>query len=205
MLMNRAMAIYIGIIVTVVASSIGLVFIPRAQLAGLEPYRPDGGEEYPVPLYGDALYGRAHYISLGCIYCHSQQVRPEGFGADIDRGWGTRRSVARDFMYDEPHLLGTMRTGPDLANVGLRLPSATWHYQHLYDPQITSEGSIMPPFRFLFEKRQLKPGELPPDEAVPLPEGWLGADEYILPTRQGRELVAYLLSLRHQAPLPEAP
>ena len=41
-------------------------------------------------------------------------------GPDIARGWGKRRSVAEDFLYDYPVMLGSQRIGPDLAGVGAR-------------------------------------------------------------------------------------
>jgi ribosomal protein L7/L12 len=104
-------------------------------------------------------------------------------GSDIARGWGKRRTVARDFLYDYPVALGSQRIGPDLANVSVRQPDAAWHLRHLYAPQIEVKGSAMPPYRFLFEKRN--------NEIVPKPEAVA--------------LVAYLLSLRADAPLFEAP
>ena len=124
---------------------------------------------YPIPLVGLAALGEQVYARNGCIYCHSQQVRPEGFGADFERGWGPRRTVARDYLYNRRVMLGTMRTGPDLANIGARQPSKSWHHLHLYNPQITSPGSIMPPFAFLYEERPIvgEPSvdalDLPPD------------------------------------------
>ena len=47
-----------------------------------------------IPRAGSGLpaRGREIYMANGCIYCHSQQIRPEGFGTDIDRGWGPRRT-----------------------------------------------------------------------------------------------------------------
>ena len=39
-------------------------------------------------------------------------------GPDIARGWGLRHSVAEDFLYDDPVQLGSVRIGPDLADVG---------------------------------------------------------------------------------------
>tara|TARA_Y100001978_G_C23696383_1_gene437813 strand:+ start:1212 stop:2447 length:1236 start_codon:yes stop_codon:yes gene_type:complete len=39
---------------------------------------------------------------------------PEG------RGWGKRRSVARDYIFTERPMLGKTRVGPDLANIGSR-------------------------------------------------------------------------------------
>jgi cytochrome c oxidase cbb3-type subunit 2 len=163
----------------------------------------DGSQEtYPQPLddYREQP-GKHLYQSLGCIYCHSQQVRPEGFGADLQRGWGRRRSVPRDYLFDDPPLLGSMRTGPDLANAGQRQPSADWHYLHLYDPQITSPGSVMPPFKFLFDLAD----EAPPSskDAVQLPADDVEGDRWIVPTQRARDLVAYLLSLDQRHGLEE--
>lgn len=55
----------------------------------------------------------------GCVYCHSQQPRDAKLAPDASRGWG-RASTPGDYAYDYPHLLGTMRTGPDLFNIGVR-------------------------------------------------------------------------------------
>ena len=41
-------------------------------------------------------------------------------GPDIARGWGVRQSVAEDYLYDDPVQLGSLRAGPDLADVGVR-------------------------------------------------------------------------------------
>jgi len=121
-------------------------------------------------------------------------------GPDIARGWGKRRTVAEDFLFDSPVMLGSQRIGPDLANVGARLPDAKWQLLHLYAPQLEVPGSAMPPFRFLFEKRRIQearssdaldlPGELAP------PAGYV-----IVPKPQAKALVAYLLSLRADAPI----
>jgi cytochrome c oxidase cbb3-type subunit 2 len=153
--------------------------------------------------FGEAHAGRDVYINQGCIYCHSQQVRMKGYGADIRRGWGTRRSVPRDYLFDRPHQLGTMRTGPDLASIGARQPSRDWHALHLYDPQITSPGSVMPRFEYLFE--EIKRGVTPPGEAVKIPAGYQNGEvAYILPNRRGRALIEYLKRLNQSFPLPEA-
>jgi len=136
--MNRVMVISAGVLGTVFASLIGLVLVPDWQLKKLGPKEitdVDGSVTvYPASLdeFRQAP-GKQVYQSMGCIYCHSQQVRPEGLGADIDRGWGSRRSVPRDYLLQSPPLLGTMRTGPDLANIGVRQPSERWHYLHLYE------------------------------------------------------------------------
>ena len=142
-------------------------------------------------LEGMAAQGRAVYVSEGCVYCHSQQVRGEGYGTDIARGWGDRRTVPRDYLYENPILLGSMRTGPDLANIGARQPDETWHLLHLYNPVITSPGSIMPPFDYLFEKRKIA-GERAYD-ALALKNEWAPSAGFeIVPTDRAKALVAYL-------------
>ena len=65
-------------------------------------------------------------------------------GSDLDHGWGVRRSVAEDFLYDNPVQLGGLRAGPDLANIGLRSPDANWHLLHLYAPRSVNTDSKMP-------------------------------------------------------------
>ncbi len=61
-------------------------------------------------------------------------------GPDIARGWGKRRTVAEDFLFDSPIMPGSQRVGPDLADVGTRLPDANWHLLHLYAPQLPGQG-----------------------------------------------------------------
>ena len=80
----------------------------------------EGGPLFPSREPGLAIQGRAVYVSLGCVSCHTQQVRPAGQGSDIARGYGVRASVARDYVQQKPVLLGERRIGPDLANFGAR-------------------------------------------------------------------------------------
>jgi cytochrome c oxidase cbb3-type subunit 2 len=196
--------IFFGIFLTLASSWCGLVLMPQVQLGRQQAVKiEETGELYPPPRSGFAQQGFQIYRANGCIYCHSQQVRQEGFGADILRNWGQRRTVARDYLYDKPVMLGTMRTGPDLANIGVRQTSTEWHLVHLYNPRIVSKGSIMPPFSFLFEKRKIGPRPSPDalkvtGEFAPEP-GW-----EIVPKFEANALVQYLLSLKANAPLPEA-
>jgi cbb3-type cytochrome oxidase cytochrome c subunit len=67
--------------------------------------------------------GARVYAANGCIYCHSEQVRAEYAGADIERKWGDRRSAPRDYIFERPVFLGKMRMGQDLANIGARAPA----------------------------------------------------------------------------------
>jgi cbb3-type cytochrome oxidase cytochrome c subunit len=125
-------------------------------------------------------------------------------GADISRDWGIRRSVAEDFLWDYPVQLGSIRVGPDLADVGRRFPDANWQLLHLYSPQSVTKNSAMPPFRFLFEMRKI--GDAPSPDALSLPkELALPAGYEIVPTAAAKNIAAYLLSLRADVPLYDAP
>lgn len=197
--------IFLGIFLTFASSWYGLVLLPQVEYGGLATRKnEETGRAYPTPRFGSAARGEQVYRANGCIYCHSQQVRPAGFGADLLRGWGQRRTVSRDYIYDTPVMLGTMRTGPDLSNIGGRQPSIDWHMSHLYNPETTSRGSVMPRFPFFFEKARM--GARPRPGAVKLSPQFAPAPGLeVLPTAQAQDLVAYLLSLKSDAPLPEAP
>jgi cbb3-type cytochrome oxidase cytochrome c subunit len=126
------------------------------------------------------------------------------FGSDVARGWGARRTVAADYLFDAPVQLGSQRVGPDLANVGLRSPDANWHLLHLYNAQIYAKGSPMPPYRYLFITRKI--GAKPSPDALVLPAGFEPKPGYeVVPTDAARALVAYLQSLNSAKPLYEAP
>jgi cytochrome c oxidase cbb3-type subunit II len=200
--MNRAVWLYIGCLLTVIASFAGLVAMPERQLGALPAVRDESGTELPPRPEGAVAAGRAEYLGLGCMYCHSQQVRPAGFGADIERGWGSRRTVARDHIWDMPPVLGTMRTGPDLANIAARQPSASWQALHLYNPRLTSPGSTMPAFPFLFREQRIEVER--PGTALSFPGGDAKPGVAVLPTDRAASLVAYLASLDHSYAVPEA-
>jgi cbb3-type cytochrome oxidase cytochrome c subunit len=133
------------------------------------------------------------------------EVQVVALGADIRRGWGMRKSVAADYLYDEPVQLGNLRAGPDLSLVGVRDPDANWQLQHLYAPRSIVKNSTMPAFRSLFLVRE-KAGAPASPEALVLPQEFApAADMEVVPTSEARELAAYLLSLKANAPLYEAP
>ena len=125
-------------------------------------------------------------------------------GPDLSRGWGIRRTVAEDFLFDYPVMLGSQRVGPDLANVGVRLADPNWHLSHLYAPRSQVKDSTMPPYRFLFEKRRIEHARSP--DALLLPSELAPEPGYeIVPKEEATALVAYLLSLRANEPLFSAP
>lgn len=181
----------VGSMVILSAATALLVVIPYLLLKEVPP------SPSLTPYTRVQLEGRQSYIANGCMYCHSQQPRDVAQAPDASRGWG-RPSVAGDYAYDTPHLLGTMRTGPDLLNIGARQPSRDWHLGHLYAPRAYSPGSIMPPYPYLFDIRegQAEPGDvvvnLPPTFAVP--------GQVVVATPEALALVEYLIALDRTAP-----
>lgn len=85
--------------------------------------------------------GRVLFLSNGCNYCHTQYVR------DVDNGMGPESSGG-DYVFDNPMILGSERTGPDLSYIG-RKRSMQWEIDHLRSPREYSPLSIMPSFSFL--------------------------------------------------------
>ncbi|MBI5388582.1 MAG: cbb3-type cytochrome c oxidase subunit II [Verrucomicrobia bacterium] len=203
--MNRAPLIFLGVFAALAFSWAGLVLAPQIQIGGQGQKLVQGGDTlYPARRSGMAQQGAAVYVSLGCVYCHSQQVQPREWGYDNARGWGKRRSVAQDYLFDEPVQLGARRVGPDLSNVGLRFTNETFFLEFLYNPQMHHPGSTMPPFPFLFDRRRI--GKTPSPDALKLPQQFAPEAGYeVVPKSGARKLAAYLVSLQSEAPLFEAP
>ena len=122
--MKGVLPLFLGIFGTFAFSWIGLTMVPNAQIGHLDSQvsKDDENDIYPMPKSGMAERGRKIYVANGCVYCHTQQVRPEYGGTDIERKWGDRRSAPRDYIFEQTALLGKMRMGPDLANMGKRAP-----------------------------------------------------------------------------------
>ncbi len=101
------------------------------------------------------LQGRDLYIREGCVGCHSQMIRP--FRSEVER-YGDY-SKAGEFVYDHPFLWGSKRTGPDLAREGVKGKpfnggrDNVWHFNHFYDPQSISPGSLMPRYQWLVKDK----------------------------------------------------
>jgi cytochrome c oxidase cbb3-type subunit II len=206
--MNRASLLFLGIFFALAFSFTGLVLTNQISYGKLAPvFDESEGKTFPEPVSGLAAQGKLVYQDLGCAYCHTQQVRRPGFGADTERNWGERQSFAREYVREGRVLLGGQRIGQDLRNVGLRINEATgrdWHIRHLYDPQSVAPGTNMPAYRFLFETRKIV-GE-PSVKAV---QKLLGAEHQpeagheIVLTPRGEALVEYLLSLKDTYSYPD--
>lgn len=181
-----------------IAGGSALVYAALALVMGVIPgYQLSRTLPAPgvQPLTPTEAAGRDVYVANGCGYCHTQQVRP----LPGDKVFG-RPSVAGDYTFQTPELLGSERTGPDLINVGARQPSEVWQYIHLYQPRAVVPQSIMPSFPWLFEVvDQAPPGVTP----VAVPRAFAPASGVVIPGPQAQALVAYLLSLK-QVPLPGA-
>ena len=136
-----------GVFLAVALPFGALVISSQVQLGSLgRAPAEEGGPLFPSREPGLAIQGRAVYVSLGCVSCHTQQVRPAGQGSDIARGYGVRASVARDYVQQKPVLLGEHRIGPDLANYGDPASSgATWHPYYSYLYALSADGKSVVP------------------------------------------------------------
>lgn len=202
--MKNGLALFLGVFVTLGLSWAGMLLTAHKQIGGLAQFK-DPVEEtlHPQPLSGLADQGRLVYQDLGCVSCHTQQVRHEGFGGDIERKWGQRGSYARDYIQEGSVLIGQSRIGPDLRNVGSRLGDAAspdeyseWFYKLLYAPQSVAAGTNMPSYGFLFDV-QPTAGRQVSQYAIKVTGKYAPPAGYeIVPTDRARALVAYLQSLK---------
>ena len=194
--MENEVKLAAGAMVSLAVATAALVVLPYMEVRDIAP--PEGLKPYTSA----QQRGRDVYIANGCVYCHTQQPRDRNLGPDHERGWG-RASVPGDYVYDKPHLLGSMRTGPDLFNIGVRQPSKDWHLGHLYQPRAYVPGSIMPAYPYLFEtKAAAEPG----DEVVKLPPGHGPSQGVVVARPEALDLVKYLQGLDHTYPvLPPPP
>ncbi len=129
-------AVSIGGLVEIVPMFLVKSNIP--EISAVKPYSPL------------ELEGRDIYIREGCNNCHSQLIRP--FRSEVVR-YGDY-SKAGEYVYDHPFLWGSRRTGPDLYREGdpdrQGYKDVNWHFSHFFDPESTSEGTIMPRYSWLF-------------------------------------------------------
>ena len=206
--MNNLAKFTAGIFLTLGMAWLAFVVGARSQFGDLIPtsqYLEDNGsvptdaDLFPVSLSGIAKQGAEEYASLGCVTCHTQQVRRVEAGFDVERGWGKRPSAPRDYILHDHVLLGNSRIGPDLANVGLREYTDEWLHQHLFEPQSIFPSSLCPPSPFLYQQI---------DEPVNTDIKIVSKEDaeetrYVRPTIRANRLVAYLQELKQDYELPE--
>jgi cytochrome c oxidase cbb3-type subunit II len=224
--MDKPSTLFTGIFGAFLLSTGAMVLLPHSNISGLQPQVVwDEGSKAPSDMYpvklehssGDRL-GERIYVENGCFYCHSQQLRDPQYGPDIERGWGPRRTVARDYIYQDTPLLGSTRLGPDLSNYGWRdnegkrfwrneqandplkptIRDAMFIYKHLFNPRNRVSNSTCPSYLNLFEQRDIGAGVSPEAVAVDGGKQWI-------PKADARYLAMYLLSLDRSHELKEAP
>jgi cytochrome c oxidase cbb3-type subunit 2 len=206
--MNRMPLLIFGTFLTFASAWLGFVAYPYVKLGRLQPVTDENtGDVSPPPMSGLAVAGQKVYAANGCVTCHSQDVRPAYLTSDIVKELGPRRTVARDYLRDQPAFTGLLRIGQDLANYGLEKRAATLHeiHRHLYDPTAVVAESVMPSYRYLYKMRKIS-GQ-PSNDAL---TGLTGPhaprpDFEVVPTEDAKMLAAYLLSLKRDYPLPETP
>jgi cytochrome c oxidase cbb3-type subunit 2 len=204
--MNKLSLLFTGILLTFGSAWVGLVAYPVANLANMEPLpNEETGGLIPPTLSGLAVAGQKVYAANGCVECHSQQVRPDPLTTDIAKQLGKRQTVPRDEIREHTPFLGEYRIGQDLSNYGARETDVAAVHRHLYSPQLVSPWSNMPSYSYLYQYRKIV-GQ-PSAHAL---QGLTGsfapkAGYEVVPTQQAEALVAYLLSLNQNYPLPESP
>jgi cytochrome c oxidase cbb3-type subunit I/II len=127
--------ILIGGAVQIIPSLTVDEYVPK--ISSVKPYTPL------------ELEGRDLYIRESCNACHSQMIRP--FRSEVERyDWTSDKQYSKsgEYVYDHPFLWGSKRTGPDLHRIGGKY-SDNWHFNHMYDPQSVSQGSIMPSYKWM--------------------------------------------------------
>jgi len=220
--MSHSGIIFPGIIACFAVSLTATVIVPNAQLGSLSPeFKEEDGrvvDSYPVADVSLAARGKEVYVSQGCQSCHTQVVRGNDT-ADVERGWGVRKTVPRDYLFENPPVIGAGRLGPDLANIGSKSwrnepaddpykperRDAAWQMLHLYHPTAVSKLSNMPAYSFLFKTHRIA-GSGDKDALKGLPKSLLPQEGFeIIPSADAKALVAYLLSLDRSHSLKEAP
>jgi cbb3-type cytochrome oxidase cytochrome c subunit len=133
---------------TVLAGSILIVVTAIFMTLGLSAltFTP-APSDIARPLTEAEERGRQIYMGNGCVYCHTQYIRPQDWNA-AGGGKASRVAQAGDYVFQKTMLLGTERTGPDLSQEGGVHPDS-WHYAHFQNPRYTSPNSIMPQFSFI--------------------------------------------------------
>ncbi len=127
-----------------VVAVLALVVVPSLEQANRDPSLR--GEARVFPAGSAEARGQAIYVQEGCVYCHTQQVRP----VIADVGLGPVSQPGDYAELSEP-LLGYRRLGPDLMHAGAREPtdSSQWISGHLADPYLDRPWSIMPSYDYL--------------------------------------------------------
>jgi len=230
----------IGLTASFAVAWLAVVILPFFKLQNPAPVSFVEGIDEQSGIYhpkrsGRVVNGYEVYAANGCYQCHTQVARPTyagndlnrpdlaGIKGDFERGDTRRESNVFDYIGLDFAPIGVTRLGPDLVNLGRRLPHEVLKaardqgddtltpqqaeaiaerrlFLHLYNPRLdpaVAEWSACPPHRFLFEEQEIQ-GQRSGDAL----EIETGEGMEIVPKPQARALVSYLMSLKHDDPVP---
>ena len=127
------------------------------------------------------------------------QARLEEAGFDVERGWGKRPSMPRDYVLQNHVMLGNTRIGPDLANFGIleHENNGSISICSNHNPWFPIQAS--PPSPFLYQiADEAKEGsiEIPDREEN-------NQTRHVIPSLRANRIVAYLQGLNQDYELPE--
>ena len=205
--MNKLPLVFIGILFVFGSAWLGLVGYPVKNLGNLQPVPDEAtGGVLPPTVSGLAVSGQKVYAANGCVECHSQQVRLAPLTTDIAKELGQRQTVARDYLRKKTALPGMLRVGQDLSNFGARAgDDINAIHRHLYEPRAVNPWSNMPSYSYLYKVRKIQ-GQSSNESVLGLTGPGAPKPGYeVVPTENAKALVAYLLSLNQNYPLPESP
>ena len=180
---SAAWAFIIATVLFFIGGLLTTVVPPMVDKSWSQPFRnadPAKGVTGELKrLNAQELQGKAIYQREGCWYCHTQQVRT--ILADTKRyGWrGVDAPVSTpdEFVYDNPHMFGTKRTGPDLARIGGKY-NEQWHRTHFKNPRELVPGSIMPPYPWIANDPAEFKAVLAYMQSLGRAKNWRPADDY---------------------------
>src|SRR5690349_21983779 len=82
--MRSSAIVFLSAFIALSASWAGFVLAPQLQLGRTPQEKALGADSlYPVARPGLAAQGAEVYTSLGCVYCHSQQVGQDGVICEV--------------------------------------------------------------------------------------------------------------------------
>lgn len=103
-----------------------LILFVAYYLAGVFPYRnietvTHGAQAHATPTDPLTMKGQEVYIQEGCVYCHTQNIRPMEWEVnnfvDVEAYGHAPLQEFMEYYYDNPSVRGSRRLGPDLARL----------------------------------------------------------------------------------------
>ena len=208
--MNSLRPFILGITATFFVPWLCLIVIPHNKMKA-EPVEwadSETGKLFTYPAGKPNIFrqGQIVYAQEGCAHCHTQMIRPTYMGFEswrpdfgkegtVELPVRIRETRAGDYDGEQFAYLGIQRIGPDLSNVGYR-HNEKWHHEHLYNPQSKRNFSMMPSFRHLYTKREIK-GQSSENALSGIEtENDEAANYEVVPTERAKALVGYLMTLK---------